>query len=294
MFHVKQEIRRLVEDEEAALDAFLSAHTDSSMFLRSNLRRVGFVDRGEPYQAIYVAAFDRGTIIGVAGHCWNGMLLVQAPQLVESLAPAVVAASKRPVLGLSGPGGQVARARQALGLEAASTLEASIDDLFALDLDVMKIPVGLSERRVTVRHPRTAEIDLMADWSAAFHREALGFADGPELRRNCADQVGRLQAEQAQFVLDLEGAPVAYAAFNANLPDAVQLGGVWTPSEYRGRGYARSVVAGALLIARKAGVRRAVLFTASDNRAAQAAYVSLGFTKVGEYGLVVFAGFGRL
>jgi len=47
-------------------------------------------------------------------------------------------------------------------------------------------------------------------------------------------------------------------------------------------------------MARKAGVRRAVLFTAADNRAAQAAYVSLGFTKVREYGLVVFAGFGRL
>jgi len=36
------------------------------------------------------------------------------------------------------------------------------------------------------------------------------------------------------------------------------------------------------------------LFTVSDNRAAQAADPSLGFSRVGEYGLVVFAGFGRL
>jgi predicted GNAT family acetyltransferase len=294
VFHVKHQIRRLVEGEEAALDAFLAAHTDSSMFLRSNLRRVGLADRGAPYQATYCAAFDRDSIIGVVGQCWNGMLLVQAPGPVESLAPAVVAASGRRVLGLSGPAEQVARARRALGLEAAATLEDSVDDLFSLDLEAMRIPAGLTERRVTVRHPNAGEIDLMADWSASFHCEALGFADGPELRRNCADLVRRLQEERAQFVLDLGGVPVAYAAFNAALPDTVQLGGVWTPPELRGHGYARSVVAGALLAARAAGVKRAVLFTSRDNQAAQSAYGSLGFARVGDYGLVIFAGFGRL
>jgi uncharacterized protein len=291
---VKHRIRQLVEGEEAALDAFLSAHTESSMFLRSNLRRVGFVDRGEPYQATYVAGFDHDAIIGVAGHCWNGMLLVQAPELVESLAPAVVAASGRQVFGLSGPGDQVTRARRALGLERAATTEDSIDDLFWLELGAMKIPAALAEGRVTVRRPGAGEIDLVADWSTSFHREALGFIDGPELRRNCGDLVRRLQEEGAQFVLDLAGAPVAYAAFNAKLPNTVQLGGVWTPAEFRGRSYGRSIVAGALLAARAAGVSRAVLFTGPDNFAAQSAYGSLGFKRVGDYGLVIFAGSGRL
>ncbi len=264
------------------------------MFMRSNLRRVGLVDRGQPYQATYVAAFDRGEVVGVVGHCWNGMLLVQAPELVELLVPEVVAASGREVFGLSGPGEQVVRARRALGLEAAETTEESIDDLFSLELGVTKVPAALAEQRVTVRHPDAGELDLMTDWSASFHREALGFADGPELRRNCSDQVRRLQAEGAQFVVDLAGAPVAYAAFNATLPDTVQLGGVWTPAAFRRRGYGRSVVAGALLAARAAGVTRAVLFTGPRNRAAQAAYRSLGFERVGDYGLVIFAGSGRL
>jgi ribosomal protein S18 acetylase RimI-like enzyme len=294
VFHVKHRIRRLVEGEEAALDPFLATHTVSSMFMRSNLRRVGLVDRGEPYQATYVAAFDRGEVVGVVGHCWNGMLLVQAPAAVELLAPEAVAASGREVLGVSGPGEQVTRARRALGLESAETTEDSIDDLFSLELGAMKVPAALTEGRVTVRHPDAGELGLMADWSASFHREALGFADGPELRRNCSDQVRRLQEEGAQFVLDLAGAPVAYAAFNATLPDTVQLGGVWTPAAFRGRGYGRSVVAGALLAARAAGVTRAVLFTGPNNRAAQAAYHSLGFERVGDYGLVIFAGSGRL
>src|SRR5260370_7198242 len=131
VFHVKHQIRRLVEGEEAALDAFVAAHTDSSMFLRSNLRRVGLADRGAPYQATYCAAFDRDSIIGVVGHCWNGMLLVQAPGPVESLAPAVVAASGRRVLGLSGPPDQVPRARPALGLDPPATLAHRPDHFFS-------------------------------------------------------------------------------------------------------------------------------------------------------------------
>jgi predicted GNAT family acetyltransferase len=82
---------------------------------------------------------------------------------------------------------------------------------------------------------------------------------------------------------------VSYSVFNATLPEIVQIGGVWTPSELRGRGYARSVVAGSLLAAREQGVRRAVLFADPLNAAARAAYLALGFRIVGDYGLVLLA-----
>src|SRR5260221_9550182 len=88
------------------------------------------------------------------------------------------------------------RARLALGLESAETTEDSIDDLFSLQVAAMHVPADLTERRVTVRHPDAAEIDLMADWCASFHREALGFVNAPELRRNCSDQVRRLQRSE--------------------------------------------------------------------------------------------------
>jgi len=83
--------------------------------------------------------------------------------------------------------------------------------------------------------------------------------------------------------------PVAYSVFNAMLPDIVQIGGVWTPPECRGRGYARSVVAGSLVAARTQGVARAVLFADPLNAAARAAYLSIGFAIVGDYGLVLLA-----
>ena len=73
------ELRLLRPGDEAALDTFLARYADTSMFLRSNARSAGLTDRGEPTQATYVAALDGGRIAGVAAHCWNGMVLVQAP-----------------------------------------------------------------------------------------------------------------------------------------------------------------------------------------------------------------------
>ena len=39
------------------------------------------------------------------------------------------------------------------------------------------------------------------------------------------------------------GAPVSLSAINASLPDIVQLGGIYTPPDLRGRGYAKAAVA---------------------------------------------------
>jgi len=94
------------------------------------------------------------------------------------------------------------------------------------------------------------------------------------------------QAQSAQWVLEVEGALVAYTGFNARLPDMVQVGGVYTPPELRGRGYARCVVAGALQSALSTGASRAVLFTPESNLPARCAYESVGFEVVGDYGLI--------
>jgi predicted GNAT family acetyltransferase len=80
--------------------------------------------------------------------------------------------------------------------------------------------------------------------------------------------------------------PVSMSAFNATLPDIVQIGGVYTPPALRGRGYAKVAVAGSLIAARQRGVSRAVLFT--DNPSAARSYEAVGFTRIGNYGVVLF------
>ena len=70
--------------------------------------------------------------------------------------------------------------------------------------------------------------------------------------------------------------------------NALQIGGVFTPPLQRQRGYARAVVAGALLEARKQGVVEAILFTGRENEAAQSTYRALGFETAGDYAIILF------
>jgi ribosomal protein S18 acetylase RimI-like enzyme len=276
--------------DEAALEAFLVLHAHSSMFLRSNLAAGGIVDRGQPHQSTYVAAREGGAIRGVVGHSWHGMLQMQAPPGVAGpLARAAVERSGRHVAGFVGPWAQVAAARAALGDDTARLLLSSHEDLFALDLARLVVPAPLAGGRVQCRRPEADELPMLVDWRIAYDVEISNAADTAALRRATVVDIARLHARGATWVLTAGGAPVAYSAFNAQLPEIVQVGGVYTPPAQRRHGYARSVVAGSLLAARERGVREAVLFTGKDNYYAQRAYRALGFGVVGDYGVVLLS-----
>ena len=280
-------IRALAAGDEPALEAFLIRHADFSMFLRSNARAAGLLYQGKPLQAHYVAAFDNDRIVAVAAHCWNNVLLVQAPVDVAAVARAAVAQSRRPVAGLSGPADQVLAARSALGLDDRPAPKFGREELFALDLRDLAVPAPLADGRWTCRRPRPDELEFLVDWRVDFAREALQFPDSPGLRSECEQELRLVHERGSNWVLE-DGRLVSYSAFNARLPDIVQIGGVWTPRELRGRGYGRAVVAGSLLEVRETGVRRAVLFAERED--AKRAYTGIGFRVVGEYGLVLFSG----
>jgi hypothetical protein len=281
-------IRVLVAGEEEALEKFLARYATSSMFLRSNLRQGGIVDRGAPYQATYAALFRGGEIAAVAAHCWTGMLVLQAPVETQQVAVVAMASSSRPIAGILGPLAQVRRAREGLALGARSTLADSAEDLFHLDLRDLQVPKLLSSGEAACRRSVPEDHPKLAEWRVAYSQETFRRPVSAELGRESREEVERLSAEGAQFVLEAGGRLVSCCTFNARLPDLVQIGGVFTPQLLRQRGYARAVVAGALLAARETGTAGAVLFTGQGNDAAQTAYGALGFERVGDYGLVVF------
>ncbi len=278
-------LRRLGPADAAALDAFLAGHGDTSMFLRSNARRGGLTYGGAPLQADYAAAVEASTVTAVAAHCWNGILLIQAPRHLPAVVRLAVAESGRPVSGIGGPWDQVVAARSALGLHGALAAREGREHLFVLPLSDMVIPPALATRRVACRRPRAGELELLITWRRAFYMEALGRPDTPAVALQARDDVLRLQADGWQWILLEAGVPVACAALNARVADAAQVGGVWTPPERRRHGYGRAAVAGALLAARAEGTDRAVLFT-NDPYAARA-YRALGFRRIGDYGLVL-------
>jgi len=98
----------------------------------------------------------------------------------------------------------------------------------------------------------------------------------------------RLQHDRGTDWLLLAGAAGLVLGIQRHAPDIVQIGGVWTAPEFRGRGYARSVVAGSLLSARKQGSSARCCSPTRRTRP-PAAYLFLGFRIVGDYGLVLLA-----
>lgn len=281
---------RLGPGDEERLAAFFRRHPDTTLFMHSNSLAAGLVDRGEPLQGTYAAAFDDdGAIAALACHCWNGNLLLEAPVALPEVVRAAVAASGRPVSGVIGPDAQARAARQALGLDGAATTLASTEDLFALALDALRVPAPLASGSLRCRPARDDELPALVAWRHDYRVEVIHETPGPALRERSREEIEHLQALGRQFVLEADGQVVSYAAYNAATPACVQIGGVWTPPALRGRGYARAVVAGALLASRACGVARSVLFTPIGNAPAQAAYRALGYERIGDYALILFA-----
>lgn len=286
-------VRTLVPGDEPAVEDFLGRHADASMFLRANLRAAGLRDAGETFQATWAGAFADGELAGVAAHAWNANLLLQAPRATAEVARHAVAASGRPLGGILGPWSQLVAARAALGESARPARFTSHDDLFALELSRLVVPDALAAGRVRVRLAADADRARVVRWRSAYRIELLGHPpDDPAIDASSAAELAPLLEQRSCFLLE-EGddrEPVAFSAFNARLPDCVQVGGVFTPEALRARGYARAVVAGSLLAARAAGAVRSILFTGQDNAFARRAYLALGYAPVGDFGIVFFAG----
>ncbi len=274
-------IRLLGPGDEGCLEAFLAEHADSSLFLRSNLARGGLADRGLESQGAYAAALAGDRILGVAAHYRNGVLILQAPTAAVRLARAAVAASGRPVAGLVGPWAQVDTVRHDPDLAGRRVLSGSREVLLALPLAGLAVPPALAAGRVACRRAERRDLDLVVSWRVASEVEFYGLADTPELWARKARAAAAPVERGEAFLLEADGRPVSMCTHNARAADAVQVGGVWTPPELRGRGHARAVVAGA---------RRGVLFTGERNVPALRAYRALGFRQVGDYGVVRFAG----
>ncbi|MEO1232030.1 MAG: GNAT family N-acetyltransferase [Myxococcota bacterium] len=277
-------VGRVGPEQRAAMERFLAAHAEVTMFLRGNLARAGLRDGPAKYRGVYMAAWEGDDVVGVAAHYWNGSLVLYAPAGLTELAQAAVQVSGRRVAGILGPYPQVEEATEALGLAGTPRRLNSREILYALDLHAMTLPELGEELSARIAGP--ADLPVLVPWRREYER-GLGLfeASDAELR----DRLAQTLEAGDTWILERGDVPVATTGFNARLPDAVQIGGVFTPAEERSRGYGRQVVARSLEAERAKGVTRAILFTGTDNQPARRAYEALGFESIGTYGLRFFA-----
>src|SRR5688572_12102450 len=72
---------------------------------------------------------------------------------------------------------------------------------------------------------------LVARWRTAYMVELSGSAPGPATDADALAWFDGVLAEDVLWIAEADGAPAAITAFNAQLPDCVQVGGVYTPPE---------------------------------------------------------------
>ncbi|WP_189369712.1 GNAT family N-acetyltransferase [Tateyamaria omphalii] len=246
------------------------------MFLRSNLAEWGIGNADSAHATDYVLWRDDGSkISAVFGLTKSGYLLVQMPDQISDLRSLKPFWSGRKVIGMSGASDQVTHVLSALGFRPSDQDMAEDEPLLALDLN------KLEPAHDTLRSPRMGDRNLLLKWFSGYGADTgLPFADADiEHRVERALRDGHVQ------ILEEDGRPVAMTSTNAVVDDTVQIGGVFVPESLRNRGYGRRVVAAQLAQARDNGARRAILFAAS--KAAEAAYVAIGFHRIGTYRVVI-------
>jgi len=266
-------LRPAAQADAPAIEAFLAARAESSMFLRASLHRFG-PEGGGSDRAMKMWVNADGPVAGVIGHAPSGYVSVQMPCGVPDTLRRYFAGMQ--VLGVNGPVAQATDVVRSLELSA----ELHAEPLCRLPLARVSVPEGPGHLRPVTM----VEFDRLAPWRQAYRREIDGFETSLDDVRDWFEAWVR---DDRLRVLEEAGTPLAITGFNAVLPDTVQVGAVYTPPDLRGRGYARRAVALHLAEARENGVKLAILFAASP--AASRAYESIGFTQVGHFGMLQLA-----
>lgn len=271
---------RWAEPQDVArLDSFLLAQADRAMFPLTNLRRYGVGGEGGERACRFLLTFDGPKLAGAVGIDQTGGLLPVGQPDIGVLRREVAGQPVPQILGETGLARQV---QSTLSLGQASAQMNDDEPHFTLELARLIMPNTSGFSLVPLS---LAPRELAIAWRAAYAEDVLGDRPAAAVER-AVDEVESFLAADSHRVIFRNEAPVGMTGFNAELPEIVQVGAVFTPPALRGQGIARAAVALHLLEARARGVRRAVLFAASDHAAR--AYAAIGFERIGRYTIILF------
>lgn len=152
-------------------------------------------------------------------------------------------------------------------VEIAQTMKQRIYDLTSVR------PIPISPGRM--RQASMEDIELVTDWAAGFHRDTFGLSEPELIRGRTAKMI-----ERGEVYFWEDGDAVSMAAKSRPTGDVITVGMVYTPPEYRKRGYASSCVATLSELLLKSGYRHCTLYTDLANPTSNRIYKRIGYTEV--------------
>ena len=278
-------ITNVAESDIPRVKDFLGKHSDTSLFLLSNLVSYGHKLSDAMNSGNFKYLGEGDDIHGVFCLTRRGNLLAECGGRTE-FAPAIIDASRDEPVQIRGVVGEwnLADAIWTILIDSGAIEEvvhASREPLYRLNLEGVEQP----RRDALVRPLQSSDFDTWEPLNSAYLKEeGLPIQGSLEQRRRdfaAAAEAGRW------WGLWEKGALVAMGALNAIHDGVGQIGGVYTRPEERRRGCAsrvmRSLISDCMALL---GICRLILFTGENNRAAQGLYESIGFCRVGEFALL--------
>ncbi len=128
-------------------------------------------------------------------------------------------------------------------------------------------------------------VSLLCSWLEAFE---VAIGDGPKTE-NHEKRVRQAIAEEDFFLwIDETGTPVSMAASGRKTETGEVVNAVYTPPEYRGKGYATACVAEASRLMLERGARFCCLFADLANPTSNGIYKRIGYEPVSDYQKLLF------
>jgi GNAT superfamily N-acetyltransferase len=283
-------IRLLKRQDIRILEEYLSPHKVECMFICSNLAAAGIEYKSADFQGEYFGYFAKADghlerLLGIIVHYWNGNVMMHAEgnEVLEKLILHFKNNISRSVAGVLGPDVQAEYVIKNLGLSERSFSMNSNEELYEINLQALNDFNMPSDMKIVAAQGISKNI--LIDWMKSYDIEALGALNDETLKKKVLEHWNLRLQKNDSWILLLNGTPVALSAFNARIADMVQVGPVWTPPEYRNKGFARTLLAYTLCQEKLKGTKQAILFT--DNPAAIKVYLAIGFKKIGNYRLAL-------
>ncbi len=256
---------------------FLLSRSTVAMFPIVNLRDHG-IDGDHPRSMSVWAVKTNGKITDVLCRTNAGIVLpVFTTDCVDQARDAL---TRTPIAGIIGQADQVAAMHNVLQLKTGDLHR--VEPHFELELNALQQPETAGMSLVPADQ---IDRDLLIAWRTQYGIDALDMASDAAAKQAAKDVANMIQKGQHRVLLHNQ-TPVAMTGFNSVVDDTVMIGGVYTPSALRGRGFARAAVSMHLAQARETGIKTAVLSAA--NVAAAAAYIAIGFQQVGQFMIILF------
>jgi uncharacterized protein len=162
-------------------------------------------------------------------------------------------------------------AKAAFNLKTYFTMEQGLYECREVDQSLM----GSG----TLRQVKPSELDLLTDWIIAFYIDVL---NREPLRSETRERIATEIESGMYFFYEIEGQPVSTAAFARPMKNGITINMVYTPNQFRRKGYATSCVAQLTQKLLEQRWKFTALYTDLNNPTSNSIYQKIGYRRVGD------------